>query len=280
MPVATPDQTIAAYQRGTQIVRDRVVAYVRSVWSMSPGFRDADVDRIVARIVPAIRAGQMQTAALTDAYIGRMAVLAGVSWTPGLDPNVVGYRGVPDAVVYRRPAVDVYTALSKGATYAQAVSGGLSRLTDIVSTDIQQASTRQAQSSVDASGFKYFRRQLTGRESCAFCVIASTQRYHRGNLLPCHPGCDCTVVPIVSAKDPGQVIDRRLLESTRAQIDTQLGSEDRGARDLGLGKTTSAGNSVSDYTDLLIVHDHGEFGPTLAWRSQEFTSAADISALN
>lgn len=279
MPQLSPKQVVAGYQAATTAIRDRVLAYTAAVWSGSPSFRDADVDRIVARIVPVIRAGQLQVANLTDAYIGRMAVLSGVAWSPGVDASLTGFRGVPADVVYRRPAVQTYTALSEGKTFADAVEQGAARLQSIVATDIQQVKNRQAQRSVGGSGFTFFRRELTGRENCALCVIASTQRYHRGDLLPIHPACDCDVVPYQAGRDPGQVIDPDLLESTHDEIAARLGRSELGARDLGLDKADAAGRPLSDYTDLIVSRDHGELGPTLTWRSDHFTSADDIARI-
>jgi hypothetical protein len=275
-PVATPSQVIAGYQGATAAIHQRVVAYVRAVWSNSPAFRDEDIDRIVSRIVPVVQAGQMQMAGLTNAYIGQMAVLSGVTWTPGVDPSVVDYRGVPADEVYRRPAVTTYSALSDGKPYVDAVAAGLARLVSIASSDLQQSKNRQASKSIAGSGFKYFRRRLSGTENCAFCVIASTQRYNKGGLLPLHPGCDCGCEPQTSASDPGQVIDPALLELTHAAIDKKLGLTDRGARELGIGKQSSSGQPLSDFTDLIITNNHGELGPVLGWRGQHFSGPDDL----
>lgn len=278
MPLS-PERVIGGYQGATASIRKRVLAYTAAVWANSPAFRDSDIDRIVARILPVIQAGQMQLAQLTDTYIGHMSVLAGVTWTSGVDRSLLDYRGVPAAEVYRRPAVQTYTALSKGSTLTEALKAGASRLQSIVATDLQQAVNRQSQRSYSGSGFSYTLRVLSGAENCALCVIASTQRYHRGELMPIHPGCDCEQRGVKAGSDPGQVINPDLLELTHAEIDKRLGGSDRGARDLGIGKTTSAGNPISDYTDLTVVNDHGELGPTLGWRSDKFTSADDIAAL-
>jgi hypothetical protein len=160
-------------------------------------FRDADVARIVARIVPAVQAGQLQLAALTDAYIGRLAQQAGVLWVPSLDRSVTAYRGVDPVDVYRRPAVSLYTALAAGEGFSRAVEIGEGRLRSIVSTDLQQARNRQASSSVRSSGFRYYQRVLTGKEDCELCELASTHRYSRDDLMPIHPGCDCGVEPLI-----------------------------------------------------------------------------------
>ena len=249
-------------------------------WDASPAYRDADIDRLISQIMPQVQAGQLATATLTNAYIGQAAALTGTPWGATVDRDaILGYRGVDSRDVYRRGAVTLYTALSNGSTFDAAVAYGLDRMVSIVATELQQAKNRQAQRSLEDSGFYGYRRVISGLENCALCVIASTQRYKKDTLMPIHPGCDCGVEP-VRGDGPGTVLDPNLLESTHRLIDQKLGGTDRGARDLVLDKVSSAGKPISDFTDLIVVNNHGELGPTLAWRSDRFTSAADIAALN
>lgn len=278
--MAANEALIRAYDNQSEAIRRKVLLYVMAVWDSSTSYRTEDVDRIVRQIVPAVQAGQLQMAALTDAYIGQVAKVSGVSWTPFIERSVVTYRGVDSGVVYRRPAVEVYTALAKGESFAEAVQFGANRLQSLASTDMQQARNRQAASSVGRSGFTLFRRVLSGKEDCALCAIASTHTYSRGDLMPIHPGCDCGVEPLSSPAE-FQGASEVALRDIQADIAGRLdhAAVDSGARDLGLGKTASSGAPVSDYTDLIVSRDHGEYGPTLSWRSQQFTSEADISAL-
>lgn len=96
--------------------------------------------------------------------------------------------------------------------------------------------------------------------------------------MPIHPGCDCGVETVDADFDPGQVLDEKLLTATQEQIEQFHGFSDPTARDLGLGKTDAAGRPLSDYTDLIISRPHGEYGPTLSWRSDKFTTAAGLVA--
>jgi hypothetical protein len=280
MATLSASQLSSGYQAATASVRARVLAYSSSLWLGSSGFRDTDVERLISRIIPTVRAGQVQVANITDSYISRMAALSGVNSTSGVDvASITGYRGVDSETVYRRPAVAVYSALSKGETFAAASAFGLQRLTSIVETDVQQAKNRQASRSISGSGFSGFRRALTGPKSCAFCVIASTQRYSSGDLMPLHPGCGCSVLPLTgSAKN--QVLDPGLLKSTHDSIDAKMGADytsDKGARNLGQGKLGSKGEPISDFTDLIVTNNHGELGPTLGWRGDNFTGPNDLN---
>lgn len=276
------DRLTLAYMMQVRRVRDGVLNLAVVSWNTAPSLRDADVDRLIRRITPVVQAGQVQVANITNAYVGRLAELEGSAFrAPRVDRDeIVGYRGVAASEVYRRPAVATYGALSQGKTFDIARREGLNRLRSIVSTDIQQARNRQATAAYGQSEFAYTVRVLSGAENCALCVIASTQRYRRAQLQPIHPGCDCGQRGVVAGRDPGQVIDDALLELTRAEIESRLGLIDPSSRDLGIGKVDSKGRPISDFTDLIVSRQHGELGPTLTWRSNQFTSEADIEALN
>lgn len=267
---------LLAYQAAVEQVRARLVRVADTVWSGLGSYRDADIDRLVRMVVPHVRAGQIQVANLTAAYFRAVGATAAV------DASVVtGGRGVPAEDVYRRPGTTVYTELSQSKSVGDAIAAGGERLLSLVVTDLQMAKVRQAQRSLSSASVTAFRRVLTGYENCALCVIASTQRYHRGDLLPIHPGCDCSVDTLPKGWGPdAQVIDQRLLDLTHDTIAAKLGRSELRARDLGRGKTDSRGRPLSDYTDLIVTRQHSEYGPTLAWRDESFTSRADIPALN
>lgn len=267
---------LLAYQAAVEQVRARLTRVASTVWVGLGSYRDADIDRLVRLVVPHVQAGQVQVANLTAAYFRNIGATAVVDAAA-----VTGGRGVPPEEVYRRPGTTIYTELSQGKPVGDAIAAGGERLVSLVMTDLQMAKVRQAKRSLSSAGVPGFRRVLTGRENCALCVIASTQRYHRSDLMPIHPGCDCGVDSLPKGWNPdAQVIDQDLLDLTHSVISTKLGSSDYGGRDLGTGKTGSRGRPLSDYTDLIVTRTHGEYGPTLAWRDEKFTSRADIPALN
>lgn len=279
MATPTLDQLTGAYQGQTALIRDRALQFTAAAWDASPAYRDVDIDRFIAQVLPSLQASQVATAALANAYVGQAAALSGVPFAGTVDrAEILGYRGVPAVDVLRRGAVTLYTALANGDPFAEAVVMGGARLASIVATDLQQAKNRQAQRSLSRSGFYGYQRVLTGAENCALCAIASTQRYRKYELMPIHPGCDCGVRP-VTGPGGGTVLDPDLLESTHKLIEQKLGGTDPQARDLGLGRATAEGRPLSDFTNLIVTNQHGELGPTLGWRADKFTRAADIPAL-
>lgn len=263
-----PEQVIAAYDQAVADVRSKITTYATTLWAARGSYRDADIDWLVSQIVPKVIAGQVRTANLTSAYIAALLAAKGLGPTPAqrVDAGLVtGGRGIAPSDVYRRPAVEMYTALANGASFSQAKDQSIQRLTQLVGTDMQMAKVRQADRSFQAAGRKGYRRVTHGK-TCALCVIASTQRYWVGNLLPIHPGCDCGVADLEPNEAVSQVIDPDRLEATHAGVRELIGSSSRDAR------------SAADYRKLVVVHEHGEYGSTLAWRDQKFTGPGDLAA--
>lgn len=247
---------VNGYDDAVRSVRARVEQFVRGTWGGIEQMRDADVDRFVKRVIPVVTGGQRNIASLTDAYLA--AVERSTFGSPtrplGVPANLVttdAMRGVPAVQVYRRPAVTVYTALSKGVPFDTAMQSGLARALEISSTDLQLARTHTMQY-IGSKNDRIvgYRRVPGGGNVCELCDEASTQRYHVEDLMPIHPGCSCGVEPIFGTDDPGQVIDQDKLD------DIKSAREDAGAN--------------------VAVQDHGEIGPMLTVSGQTFTGPDDL----
>ena len=245
-----------AYDSQVHAIRQQITAFGQAYWDSLPHYRASAVEDMIQAITPRVTAGQLRIADLTRAYLAQCARELG--WKVALPPidqdEIRGARGVDPRIVYRRPAVDVYTALAAGKPLPQAAAEGRLRLTQLIGGDMQLAkvhASRQSMRGYPEEG-QFYRRVLTGRENCALCVVASTQRYYRGDLLPIHPGCDCGVQPLPPGLAVNQVIDEDLLEQVHQITADRLGVSDRGGR-------------TPDYRKLLTVSEHGEYGPTLSW---------------
>lgn len=265
--MATPEslpQLESAYASTVKSVRARVTEFVVSRFGPA-AIGDNGLAAFLAEILPVVLAGRRQVAALTDAYLAQRL---GVSLARSVAPQGVidtdALRGVDPAEEYTRPTVMARTALARGGTVEAAVKAGVERVTDLVATDLQLAKTHQAQEVLSSTrGVVGYRRTLTGGENCAMCMIASTHRYSRGDLMPIHPGCDCGVKEIVG-EDLDRDADDALLESVHKAIKSQLGDTSRDAR------------SAADYRKLLVVNEHGEIGPILSLKRQNFTGPTDL----
>ena len=245
-----------AYDGQVHAIRQQITAFGQAYWDSLPHYGASAIEDMIEAITPRVTAGQLRIADLTRAYLARCADELG--WKVVLPPidqdEIRDARGVDPRVVYRRPAVDVYTALAAGKPLPQAAAEGRLRLTQLIGGDMQLAkvhASRQSMRGYPAEG-QFYRRVLTGRENCALCVVASTQRYYRDDLMPSHPGCDCGVQPLPPGLAVNQVIDEDLLEQVHQITADRLGVSDRGGRN-------------PDYRKLLTVSEHGEYGPTLSW---------------
>jgi len=261
--MATQQQLLAAYSRlSTRIVRG-TGARLAGVFSSLGSWRDEDFEQFFQLANRTLNASTLQAARLQVAFYQQMARTNGEPFiVPQLradDFTTEALRnGAAAREVYRRPFVDLYTALDKGNLMSEAIALGANRISSIASTDVQLA-RRNAGFGVRSRNSRIvgFARTLTGAENCALCFVASTQRYTRGDLLPIHPGCDCGEMPIYGNQDPGQVIDQLRLDATHQAIEERFGFSDAGARAI-------------DYRDIAI-REHGELGPLLTVADQNFT---------
>lgn len=250
------DDLAKAYDAQVFQVRSKIEAFANAYWKSLTHYRDSAMEEMIEAIVPRVIAGQLQTAELTRAYLAACA--RDLGWKlniPAVDAELVtGSRGVDPRVVYQRPGHSVYSSLAKGDPLEKAAAAGQLRLLQLIGGDMQLAKRSQSRRSMQAAGMRAYRRILTGRENCALCVVASTQRYWVKDLMPIHPGCDCNSGPLPPNYDPRQqVIDEETLEQIHQIVHERTGTSDRGAR-------------TPDYSKLIVTTQHGEYGPVLGWK--------------
>jgi hypothetical protein len=169
-----------------------------------------------------------------------------------------------------------------------AVGDGERRVRSLALTDLELAVTHTARELLaDEPRVRFYRRVLTGAESCGLCIIASTQRYRKRDLLPIHPNCDCVVAPILGDQDPGQVINStRVSDEATPTGETADGVPIYGAGDVldtefltrevhdaireTFGEMAFDARQI-DYRKILLVEQHGELGPVLTVARHHFT---------
>lgn len=267
------------YRRQERALRLRTVGTVAALWGSLTSWREPDIDRFAAGASAAVTGGQQATAALTAAYLGAMesAVTRSPVRAPALAPSEIrddALRGVPALEVYRRSGPTVWSALAAGRQVSAAVELGRMRVLSMAESDLQLAKTHASRHFMRTRGIQGYRRVIRGPETCALCIVASTQRYHSDELMPIHPGCDCHVAPIVGTQDPGWVIDPDALEGVHLRIAERFGKFTEGARQIP-GSDAEFGEFVK-YRDVLVTHSHGELGPILAVRGHQFTGPSDL----
>lgn len=288
-------QQLLAVRRRIRAALDQ---WIRRWFAGSEAFRDADRDRFVREFTP-VALGSQQTSALAmwtfqDQMLGD---ITGDRRPPApLDvSSVIGeaLRGVPPEVVYARPFTEIWRVLAEDQALREelleearqdgddgrvaelqaqavedkpltkAVTAGEKRARLLGVTDLELAEREAARQvlTTDDRAPRFYERVLTGDENCGLCVVASTQRYRRAELLPIHPGCDCVVRPLPD--DARHVVDTQLLEAAHEAIAARFGISDRSARQI-------------DYRKILLVRQHGELGPVLTVAKHRFTGPDDV----
>lgn len=277
-------------------LRQRTTSTVLRAFDELEDYRDEDADRFVSAVAPVVAGAQQQIGSLTLAMVSRLVgMLAGVPpVVPSLQVGTVNrLRGVSPQEEWRRPFVQMRTELSAGASFQQARESARRRAESLADTDMQLAKTHTARNYMRSQERVVgYRRVLTGDENCGMCVIASTQRYRKEQLMPIHPGCDCAVAPIVGTRDPGRTINSAMVaEGAEPSAQTASGVgvyEPGGTLDSGdllesvhkavrerFGRAARGGRSI-DYRKVLTTHEHGELGPVLAVSGQRFTGADEV----
>jgi hypothetical protein len=149
---------------------------------------------------------------------------------------------------------------------------GRQRVEQLAGTDVALAQREATVQAIDADERMVgYRRVLTGR-SCAFCATASTQRYHRKQLMPLHSFCDCGVAPIFASSDPGQVINRPLLQSLK-----EAAKQD-GQKDYWAARHVTVDEDGTVNLPKVTVREHGELGPVLTRAGDHFAGPTDVAA--
>lgn len=256
-------------------VRKRVSARVERNWRQLGSWSEADVDRFLGATLPVVDAGQRRTVSLTDAYLARVARRRAVGLVADDLVGSAVRNGTDPAVVYRRPFVQLWSALKAGTQFSDAMNAAGARAAQSAATDVSltmRASADAFDAQAEESRIIGWERVLDP-DACAFCATASTQRYKSANLEPLHANCQCGIAPVFAEND------RAIKDFNRQVL--------RNIKDANAGKDAPYWKArhfrVDGQTGEVIlpdvaVHTHGELGPVLADAAHDFTSAADIAA--
>lgn len=260
---------------GSQLrgLKDQTLSQLILNWLDMESHNKADISGWLSESLPLVEDSFDTAVHLTDAYtdiqLGLLLDNPGLTGS-SVSPDDIKKKlrgGVPLTDVYSRPFVDFWTALKNGKTIDDALRNGANRLSELVDTDLERVSDfTSLEKFANEHSVIGYRRVLVGAKNCALCIVASTQRYRRGNLKPIHPACDCKVSPVLSWEDDGarQVLDEDLLNQIHSSISERLGPD-------------VANRSAKDYRKIMVENIHGEWGPALTWRGQHFTSEASLA---
>jgi hypothetical protein len=279
----SPSVVLAQYVVAQQAVRASLLVTLQRLWAQLSSWHRPDAERFARMVVPLVQGAQQATSSLTTSYLARsVSQMTGQPLrVPAVSPmDFVGaaVRKADPMVVYQRPFVQVWTDLANGKPLEQAVESAGHRLVSLAATDVQLAKTATSQAVLsEEPNVVGYRRVLTGDKSCGLCIVASTQRYHKIRKMEIHPGCDCGIAPIYGDDDPGRILDLGALGDVHEAIEDRFGKSSPSAREIaGAFKVVKGKRVPLLYKDVLVSHEHGEIGPVLAVRGQEFTGPSEI----
>lgn len=271
---ATSEQRAQAHIAAQTQLQLLVTAGVAAAWDRLPNYDEVSVAPFLATVVPIVLAAQARAAALTNIFLARevgrppigvdLAQVTGAAIRTATAPVIEASQhaasgltlpddatGVPPEIVYRRPFVEVWGALSDHTPWADAVAMGRDRATGTAAMDVQNTMRHTLRLVGEHDNLILGYRRLPDPNACPFCKIVAGRRYHTWQLMEVHLRCRCGVEVI-----------------TDANRDQFFGAR---ANDVPM-KVTRDGLTAA-------VVDHGELGPLLVNGDQSFTSLADVAAL-
>jgi len=186
-----------AHIEGQRRLRAAVVGVVEQAWRDLPNYDRASVPAFLNAAVPTVLAGQRQSVALTEAYLARFLGRQPLGVNP---ENLIGagIRGVDPREVYARPFVTLWTSLSDGTAYTDAVNAGLARAKNTAAMDVQMSmrATSQAVQTADEGVFGY--QRVADGDACPFCAEIDGAYVKFADAAALHDNCGCGLEPLTA----------------------------------------------------------------------------------
>lgn len=172
--------------------------------------------------------------------------------------------GVDMASVYERPIKLFRRLRARGVDPQEAFVRAMQLATAITDTNMtlaqRAAYTAAFEKLQNQAGITGYRRilhpELSRTGSCGLCAVASDQVYHVADLMPLHNLCKCTVLPIIGALDPGSGLNNLTLTD--------------------LYGAAGSSNRAEALKRVVIMQEHGEYGPVLRIKGQNFLALDDL----
>lgn len=202
------DAWTAAYRREYEGLVNGVGKVAESNWRTMVTIEGAWDDQVAAWLdatTPTLHAAQMTSAELTDAYLARVLsdILDDPTGPIGLDPAdyvTEALRGRPDGEVYRRALWEQRAARIADPT-TDVINIGADRVSATAQQNVAMAARKATNTVLAKSKAPGYRRVLGAGKNCPLCIAASTRIYSSSDLMPIHPRCKCTAIPVNTLPD-------------------------------------------------------------------------------
>jgi hypothetical protein len=240
-------------------------------------YDNLSVARFKRDVLDLVRPGQEGTADLTAGYLDQVLDELDSLSRPGAVRLPERLRAVDPLEEWERPAKVYRRARLLGLDDLAAQERAEQRATDLARMDLALAAREGARQRLVANprvtGYRrIIHPELSQSGTCGLCLVAADRVYKAAELLPLHGGCQCTVLPITTAHDPGLKLNNDDLGAVYAAADASRSRRDRAAG-------SSGGTAREDLQRVRIVfNEHGELGPILSRAGENFRDAADVEA--
>jgi hypothetical protein len=274
--VALTDDLVGLVERQTAqhgVLLDRAVNTLRAPLSAFQGWYDhSAITRLCVTLAGLLGGFEAVSARSADSYMAEaVSISTGKRYRPtGSHRTQLGRIGMDNASIlgriansYRfqqgaldRTLAQAMRSVTPLADWTEPGAAAMDRMTKIVQTNLQMAQRSQMLTTMGGSdAVTGYRRiihpELATLGTCGLCIAASDRLYGKKVLLPIHPGCHCTVLPVTGKNDPNEIneIDFKQLYGDAAQF----------------GKGTSA---EALRQTRYRIDEHGEIGPVIRPESE------------
>lgn len=179
-------------------LRHFVATAVLLIWQGLQSYDERDIDPFLARAVPVVLGGQRQAVALTEAYLAQSLRRAPLGVSPDALIGAAVRNGTPPEEVYRRPFVNVWTALKNGSSWEDAVHSGQARATSSAQMDAALSSRATFQAVQESDDGIYGYRRVADSGACKFCRTVNGAYVKSGTAFALHSHCGCSLQPLTS----------------------------------------------------------------------------------
>lgn len=259
---ATVLALVQSYATARVDLEDRVLASLRRLVAAMAGrwYDPKALDQFHVDAFEIVHQGQQIAGSLTGSYVDRTLEQMGVSPLRQQVTTPDRLREADPDVEWERPAKEFRRLRATGLSELAAQVEAEARAENLARMDLRLAERDAARQRLDVKGVIGYRRiihpELSKSGSCGLCVVASDRVYGREGLLPLHNGCNCTVLGITATDDPGLRITQDDLSAIYSAADSTRRDQLQRVR--------------------VVVNEHGELGPVLSRKGQNFRDATDV----
>lgn len=231
-----------AHIAGQKRLRTIATAVVARAWQGLGAWDEEDVPSFLDAALPTVLAAQRQSVALTEAFLARSLGRAplGVDAEALIGAAVRG--GTPPETVYRRPFVQLWSALKDGRQFDDALRGAGARAEATAAMDVQLASRATFQAVQDADGGIYGYQRIASSGACAFCQEVDGAYLKFADASPLHNNCSCSLAPLTEPHPRARFLP----------------------------------SGIEVKREGFAIHTHGELGAVIGDPSHAFTSEGDF----